>query len=188
MVTNQAFSLSGQNILVTGASSGIGRACAITCASLGARVVLLGRNIPALEETFKMMHPNQHVVIPFDLMELELIKEMLQGIVQSVGPLNGIAHCAGVNMTRPLRMLSAENINEIIKINVTTGMLLAKAFCNKLVSTRPASLVFMSSVVAFVGQSAIVPYAISKGALVAATKSLAIELASEQIRVNASDI
>ena len=185
MNMNNAFNLSGHNILVTGASSGIGRACAITCASLGARVILLGRNVAALEETRAMMDPNQHVVISFDLMELNLIKETLEGIAISVGRLNGIAHCAGVNLTRPLRILSAENINEIVKINVTTGMLIAKAFCNKLISTRPASLVFMSSVLAVVGQSATVPYAISKGALVAATKSLAIELASEQIRVNA---
>ena len=185
MVMNQAFSLTGQNILVTGASSGIGRACAITCASIGARVILLGRNVAALEETQAMMVPNQHTVVPFDLMALDLIQSTLQEITQSVGLLNGIAHCAGVHMTRPLRILSADNISDMIKINVTTGMLLAKAFRNKLVSVRPASLVFISSVVGVVGQPAIVPYAISKGALLAATKSLAIELAPEQIRVNA---
>ena len=146
---------------------------------------MLGRNIAGIEETLTMMRPNQHVVIPFDLMALDLIQTTLQGIAQSIGQLNGIAHCAGVNMTRPLRILSVENITDIININVTTGMILAKAFRNKQVSVRPASLVFMSSVLAVVGQSATVPYAISKGALVAATKSLAIELAPEQIRVNA---
>ncbi len=185
MEMNQAFSLSGQNILITGASSGIGRACAVTCASLGARLILLGRNTDALEETRRMLRPDQHVIISFDLNNLDLIQSTLQEIAQSVGPLHGVAHCAGVHMAKPLRMLSAKNIDDIIKINVTTGMLLAKAFCHKLVSARPASMVFMSSVVGMVGQPAIVPYAISKGALIAAVKSLAIELAPEKIRVNA---
>ena len=184
MGMNNAFSLAGQTILITGASSGIGRACAITCSGLGARLVLMGRNVGALEETLSMMHPCQHVITPFDLLELHLIQNTLQELTQSVGLLNGLVHCAGAHMMRPLRMLTAENINDMMTINVTTGILLAKAFRHKLVSVKPASLVFMSSVVAQVGQPAIVPYALSKGALVAATKSLAIELAPEQIRVN----
>ncbi len=185
MKMNRAFSLSGQTILVTGASSGIGRACAVTCASMGARVILLGRNVAALEETKTMMSINDHVISPLDLMLFDSIPAKLQEIAQSFGPLSGLAHCAGIHMTRPLRMLSADNIADIIKMNVTTGILLAKAFRHQLVCSKPASVVFMSSVVGLVGQAAITPYAMSKGALLAATKSLAIELAPEEIRVNA---
>ncbi|QDQ39996.1 SDR family oxidoreductase [Legionella geestiana] len=185
METNQAFSLAGQNILVTGASSGIGRACAIACANMGARVILSGRNADALDATRAMMiSPELHYVAPLDLASLELIQPTMLELVQATGPLNGIAHCAGMHITRPLRILSAQNISDVVNINVTSGIMLAKAFRHKQVSTRPASIVFLSSITGLVGQPAIVPYAISKGALLAATKSLAIELAPEKIRVN----
>lgn len=184
MIT-QPFSLESKTILVTGASSGIGRACAIVCAQLGARVILLGRNLAELQITYEMMPINAHVICEFDLMNFDLIQDRLLELTQTEGLLSGIAHCAGIHMTRPLRMVSAKNIDEIVKINVTPGLLLAKGFCHKMVSMRPGSVVFVSSILALVGQMAVVPYALSKGALVSVTKALSIELASENIRVNA---
>jgi len=178
------FSLEGKNILVTGASSGIGRATAILCAQQGARVILLGRKFEGLEKTLTLMSGNGHLLIQFDLLQLDDIVSVLQKIVAECGLLHGLAHCAGIHSAKPLRMLTTENIHEIVQANVVTAILLAKAFRNKLVSDRPSSIVMLASVVATVGQPGVVAYALSKGALVAATKSLAAELAPEQIRIN----
>lgn len=179
------FSLQNKTVLVTGASSGIGRATAMLCAELGAKVILLGRDTFALEVTLQGMPGTEHVIVQYDLLDFNSIPKMIQNVVSSHGLLDGIAHCAGIHMAKPLRMLSVENIDDIVKMNVTTGILLAKAFRHKTISTRPAAIVFLSSVVANVGQAAVVPYALSKGALVAAVKSLAVELSAEEITVNA---
>ncbi len=179
------FLLQGKLILVTGASSGIGRATAILCATLGAKVILLGRNKAMLEETLAAMQVNDHALVQFDLLNFDGLAEKMQAITSTYGLLTGVAHCAGIHMTKPLRMLNAGNIDDMVRANVTTGILLAKALRLKSISSRPASIVFLSSVVANVGQAAIVPYALTKGALVAAVKSLAIELAPEGIMINA---
>lgn len=180
------FDFTGKVILVTGASSGIGRATAICASRLKAKVILLGRNKHGLEETLSQMSylDNGHGIVEFDLLELNQISEMMKQISSLYGALDGLAHCAGIHMAKPLRIINENDIEIVMKMNVTTGILLAKAFRNKQVSNRPGSVVLLSSVVATVGQSAIVPYALSKGALVSGAKSLAVELAVENIRVN----
>lgn len=180
------FNFEGKVILVTGASSGIGRATAILASQLNAKVILLGRNKNNLEETLSKMSflDNDHGIVEFDLLDFNKIDEMIKKISIVYGALDGLAHCAGIHMAKPLRMINESDIEYIMKMNVTTGILLAKTFRNKQVSNRPASVVLLSSVVATVGQSAIVPYALSKGALLSGAKSLAVELAAEKIRVN----
>ena len=175
----------GKTIVVAGASSGIGAATATILASLDAKVVLVARNEALLKEVHNGLAGTDHVISIFDLNKLTEINAWMLDLAKQVGPIDGLVHCAGIHMARPLRLVTAENMEEIFRINVTAGVMLAKAFRQKQVSNRPASIVFLSSVVGVVGQVGILPYATSKGAVVAVTKSLSVELAAEGIRVNA---
>ncbi len=181
----QLVNLQNKTILIAGASHGIGRATAELLAALGARIVLVARNQDVLHEVINSLPGRGHVACPFDLTQLNEIGAFVNQISVEHGLLDGLVHAAGIHMARPLRLLSAENLEDIFRVNVTAGIMLAKEFRQKTVSRRPASIVFISSVVALVGQPAVSPYAMSKGAICAATKSLAAELAPEQIRVNA---
>ncbi len=178
-------SFTDKTILVTGASSGIGAATAKLLAALGARLVLIGRNPEALQGTQSELAGEGHLIVPFDVTQFNELPGMVSQAVQQAGLLDGMVHAAGIHMARPLRLLTPENMDEILRVNVTAGLMLAKAFRNKQISKRPASIVFLASVVGIVGQAGITPYAASKGALIAAVKSLAAELAPEHLRVNA---
>lgn len=179
------FDFTDKNIIVTGASSGIGAATAKLLAGLGAKVILVARNEALLQEVLQSLPSNGHIISVFDLHKSNEMNPWLLELAQQTGPIDGLVHCAGIHMARPLRLVTAENMEEILRINVTAGIMLAKAFRQKQVSSRPAAIVFLSSVVGMVGQIGVLPYAASKGAVIAATKSLAVELASEGVRVNA---
>lgn len=80
------FTLKNKNIIVTGASSGIGQQVAITCSKMGSRVVLIGRNEKRLEETCQQLEGNGHLVISYDLTDLKGLKDMVSRIVAELGP------------------------------------------------------------------------------------------------------
>ncbi len=173
-----------RTILVTGASSGIGRETAILLSQLGAHLILVGRNSEQLEKTHELLEGTAHQVYAFDLSNVDEIPRWMKEITSASGPLHGLVHSAGVQFTRPLRIVSSEGIEEIMRINVTAALLLAKAFRQKGVSVDSGSIVYLSSVMGLVGQSGQSAYSASKGALVTLTKSLALELSRENIRVN----
>ncbi len=176
--------LAGQTILVTGASSGIGRETARLLSQLGARVVLVGRNEERLAETLRSLDGDGHRAEPFDLSSTDEIPRWLKSISGSSGPLHGLVHSAGIHKLRPLRVLSSQTVEEVMRINVGAAIGLAKGFCQKGVGAPGGSIVFLSSVTGLVGQAGIAAYAASKGAIVAVTKALAVELAGDHIRVN----
>lgn len=176
--------LSGRAVLVTGASSGIGRDTSVLLSELGARVVLTGRDSVKLEDTLSEMTGKGHTIEPFDLRTADQIPSWLKAVTSKVGPLDGMAHCAGVHSHRPLRVLDTEKFEEVQRVNVTASMMLAKGFRQKDCRAAGASIVLLSSVAGLVGQPGIAAYAASKSAVVGLTRCLALELASEQIRVN----
>lgn len=176
--------LTGRTILVTGASSGLGRAAAIMAGKLGAKVVLVARSADKLEETARLMEDAPHFVAPFDLSELAGISAWMKGLVEQVGPLNGVVHSAGIHTFRPLRMLKDEQLEEVMRLNFNAAVSLTRGLRQKGAWQTPASVVYLSSVVALRGGPGIVPYASSKGALISLAKSLAVELAPDGIRVN----
>lgn len=178
------FDFQKKTILVTGASSGIGRATAEVLAKLGTKVILVARNQNLLAEVKENLLGKDHIVAPFDLTKLEEINPWMSELSTRAGKLHGLVHCAGIHMLKPLRFLSSANIDDIMRLNVTAGLMLAQAFRQKQISAKPSAIVFLASVVAVVGQAGVLPYAASKGALVASMKSLAVELATENIRVN----
>jgi NAD(P)-dependent dehydrogenase (short-subunit alcohol dehydrogenase family) len=179
--------LTGRTIVVTGASSGIGRATAIHLSQLGARVVLVARDTQRLQETAELLQPSDsgdHRVESFDLTAINEMPRWFKSLAGELGPLSGLAHCAGIALTKPLRFLTAADLQRVNLINVDSGIGLAKAFRQKGCCTSPGYIVFLSSVAAISGLPAKAGYAGSKGALMAITRSLGVELAPEGIRVN----
>lgn len=179
------FSLENKIVLVTGASSGIGRQCAVDCSKMGARVVLLGRNQERLEETLTLMEGEGHLLVAFDLTESEKIKEVVAGVVSTVGPINGVLHCAGISETLPLKLMKTELLDKFFRNNVYSAIELTREVCSvRNISKDGASIVFFSSIMGCVGDSGKSLYSMTKGALIAATRSLACEYAKKRIRFN----
>jgi NAD(P)-dependent dehydrogenase (short-subunit alcohol dehydrogenase family) len=176
--------LSGCVILVTGASSGIGRETALLLSQLGARLVLVGRDSGRLTGVHSQLAGDSHIIESFDLSAAEQIPSWIKGIASRVGPLSGAVHCAGVNSHRPLKILDVGKFEEIQRINVTASMMLAKGVRQKSCCAASSSIVLLSSVFGLVGQPGIAAYASSKAAVLGLTRCLALELAQEHIRVN----
>lgn len=170
--------------MVTGASSGIGRASAIAASEQGARVALISRRAEQLSETLSLMSGEGHICISADLDDLVAIPEVLKSASAELGPLSGMVHAAGVHAVTPLRTLSLRQLQAILETNISQSVLLAKAFRNPKVRAEDASIVFMSSAAALKGEAGVSVYAATKAAVASLGRSLALELAPERIRVN----
>ena len=179
------FSLEGKTILVTGASSGIGQQVAITCSQMGAKVALIGRNVERLEETRSQMSGEGHVVISYDLTDLEHQKELVVDIVANMGVIDGLVNCAGISTTMPFKLMTPDKLEEFFKTNVYATIELTRQVLNiKNVNKKGASVIFFASVMGCVGENAKSLYSLTKGALISGCRSLAIEYAPKKIRIN----
>lgn len=176
-----SFSLEGKAILVTGASSGIGKATAIACAEVGARVVITGRNEERLNETLSLLNGDGHIIIVAELCEQEEIKRLVDALPE----LDGAFLCAGVSDTTPVKFMNSEAIRRVLSINLEAPMLLTQRMLLKKKIKKGASLVYMSSM----GVEQVTPglgiYAASKSGLNAFMRAVAIEQASRKVRANA---
>jgi NAD(P)-dependent dehydrogenase (short-subunit alcohol dehydrogenase family) len=175
--------LSGRTVLVTGASSGIGRCTAILLSRLGAQVILTGRNKHRLEETAASLE-GPHLAEAFDLSDPASISGWLSRLVVTTGPLNGLVHCAGVDSLVPLRALSISLLEKVMRINFEAAAVLTKEFSRRQIHKPGASIVLVASVAGLVGVHGKPAYSASKGALIAFAKSAALELARLGLRVN----
>lgn len=177
------FSLKDKIVLVTGASSGIGRSIAIECSRMGAKVILTARNKERLEETLHQMENQQlHDIVLGDLS----VEDDLSGIVNFVSePLDGVVQCAGFTIPKPFQFLSEKDMEGVMKVNFMAPALLTRQLLKKKKFKRGSSIVFISSIsgvwVSSIGGSI---YSASKGAVNGLVKGLAIELSSKSIRVN----
>lgn len=174
------FSLSGKTILVTGASSGIGRGIAIACAEAGACVVLNGRNVARLNETLSHMSGEGHVVLPADLTDVA----QRQALVEQVPELDGLVQCAGVMNRVPCKSIGQEDIDAVFAPNVEAPMLLQAELLQERKIKKGASIVYMASIAARSAVAGNALYSASKAAIISYAKCLSLELAPRQIRVN----
>lgn len=180
--------LANKKILITGASSGIGRAAAVFCVKQGAKVVITGRDEKRLRKTREMCDDQSHcfALVCDDLGDTGKIETLFQETVKSVGPLDGVIHSAGIAKLIPLQIISEDSYNEHMNIHVKAATFIAKEFQKKKNhSPEGGSLVFISSVAAYKAAQAQALYAAAKAAQIGLTKTLAVELVAKQIRVNA---
>ncbi len=175
------FSLEGKTILVTGASSGIGRAVAIECSKMGAVVYLTARNEERLRETLEALEGDGHQYIIADLTRDEDIKMLVERLPQ----LDGAVLNAGIAGLTPTQAISAAKLQEMQQINLNAPILLTQSLIKKRKLGNPSSIVFTSSAAGVfrtsVGNSI---YATTKCGIDAFMRTAALELASRGIRCN----
>lgn len=175
------FSLEGKCILVTGASSGIGRGVAVACAKMGAKVVLSGRNEARLQETLSSLEGEGHVVLCGDLNLEEKRKE----IVDNMPGLDGVVYCAGISQIQMAKFMDQSSLEEIFQTNVFSPLLLNTLLLKKKKIQKNSSIIFISSISGvFRSQIGEGSYGATKAALAGYVKSLALELSAQGIRVN----
>ena len=179
------FSLEGRTILVTGASSGIGRAVAMQVSKMGGRVIALGRSAEKLDETLGLLEGEGHSGHSVDLTDVDGIEARMTDICKEAGPLHGLVHCAGVTHTMLLRDTNLDVFNKMMNLNYTAFIVLAKWFCRRGRHAADASVVGVSSSAAATGQPGLSLYSGTKGALSASIRALAAEYAPRGIRFNA---
>ena len=174
-----------KHFLVTGASSGIGKAVAIHLSGLGAKLTITGRNPERLNSTLNLLKGESHTALTLDLSNIDAIDGLLKAGVEKHGFLDGCIHCAGIQKTLPLQSVSVDAYSDIFDVNVKSALFVTKSFRRKgVVNPAGASVVFLSSVAGLAGEPAISIYSASKGALISLSRSLAVELARQKIRVN----
>jgi NAD(P)-dependent dehydrogenase (short-subunit alcohol dehydrogenase family) len=181
MALIEAKTMEGKTVLVTGASSGLGQACASLAIERGARLIAVGRRTEVLRE----LYPEPHHVFGCDVSDEASVGTLVQSLKQLQTPVDGMVLAAGIQEVRPLMMESRASLENTWKANVygTIG-LLARALKSRLIG-RGGSVVIFSSAATHAGGAGIVSYAASKGAVEASVHSLALELAPQGIRVNA---
>lgn len=180
------YSLEGKTVLVTGASSGIGRATALECAKLGATVVVTGRNEERLQEVFTALsrdNGQEHLMLVADLSTADGIKEL----VAAVPELDGVSSNVGILKAQvPIKFIKNENLEEMMQVNLFSHVQLARDLFKKKKLGKNASYVFTASVggvaTHHVANSI---YDMTKAALNSFAKSCAVDFASRGVRCNA---
>lgn len=173
--------LHNKKILITGATSGIGRACANALLAAGADIVALGRGEAALAELG--IGPTRTYII--DVSDEAGLKALMPRLKADVGPVDGCLLAAGIHSFRPFAIESPQDLQRMWAVNVQGCLgLVAQLLKGRLIA-KGASLVFFSSAAAHKAGAGAVSYAASKGAIESAMRGLALELASQRIRVNA---
>lgn len=181
------FTLKGKTLIVTGASSGIGRQCAISCALMGATIVVFGRDPERLNETLGSMDESgEHMICAVDLLEYDKVGDIVREVVRQKGRIDGLINCAGISTTLPLNSLSPQKMEHFIQTNVIASVNITRHTIKSAnFSLEGGSVIFIGSVMGVAGENGKTLYSLTKGALVASVKSMAIELAPRKIRVNA---
>ena len=180
--TYNPFSLVGKTILITGASSGIGRATAIECSKLGATCVITGRNEERLNETLSQMVGEGHQIITCDLDDSEAIETL----VESMPILNGLVNNAGFNMVAPVQFIKEEDLKKILQTNTIAPIILLQKLLKRKKISKGSSIVFTSSLAGIgINSPGNNMYSATKGAISAFVRNAAIDLAPRKIRVNA---
>lgn len=178
------FSLKDRRILITGASSGLGYATAISCAHMGAEVVALGRHSERLQQTLSDL--NQISELPHSLHVADLTDaESRKQLVANLGrPIDGVVHCAGISRLSPVRMMTEHHMREVQAVNVEAPMLLTQEILKRNLVSPEGSIVFLASIAAHIGVPGVAMYSGTKAALLAMSRCLAMEVVKRKIRVN----
>lgn len=178
------FSLEGKTILVTGASSGIGRTTAIECSKMGANVIITARNEERLKATLESLDTDGGQTHQMFLADLSS-QEGVNTLVDELPHLDGVSLNAGIVKTLPVKFINKDDLTEVLNVNMMGPILLAQRLLKKKKISKGSSVVFTSSIggvmISTVGNTM---YGVSKGGLNAFMKGMALEMASIGIRSN----
>ena len=175
------FSLEGKTILVTGASSGIGRATAIACSQMGATLVVTGRNEQRLQETFDALAGEGHMQIVADIAS----NEQIDALVEQLPTLHGLVNNAGITETCPTQFIKRDKLEKVMEVNTIAPILLTQKILKKKKIGKGGSIVFTCSISGTcVCGGGNVLYSASKGAIHGFMRNAALDLAAKGIRVN----
>lgn len=177
--------LHGKTILITGASSGIGEECAVKAAQSGAAVVLMARNREKLKQVKDSLDGTNHIYLPCDVTDNDCLEAAVSQAVEKVGQFSGFIHSAGSESTVPLRNMNRARYEELFGVNVFAAFEVARLLSKKkYLSSSGGSFIFVSSIMGIRGEPGKVGYGSCKAALLGGAKSMALELAPKNIRVN----
>lgn len=178
---HEVFSLFGKVVLITGASSGIGRAVAQQCATAGATCIVTARNQNRLKQTLESLPGEGHRMILSDLSD----KEGVIDIVSNMPRVDGLVCCAGVVETKMLKFTEDDDLQRLFSTNTFSTIRLIRDMVQQKKINKEASIILVSSIsgvrCGYIGGSL---YGASKGALEGFVKATALELAPQKIRVN----
>ncbi len=174
------FSLEGKRVLVTGASSGLGRQIAISFSQRGAALILSGRNEERLARTLQEMEPGAHSVIPADITNVDERNRL----AADSGLLDGVVHCAGTSVLSPIRLATEKHLRELFTLNYEGPILLTQRLLYRKAVSTGGAILFISSIAAHIGVAGVGVYSATKAALLASVRCLALEVVKSKIRVN----
>ena len=180
MTTFNPFTLEGKTILVTGASSGIGRGIAIACSKMCATVIINGRNEQRLAETMTEMQGEENLSLAADLSD----SNSLTGMVSRLPKLDGIVHCAGIGQRVLCKQLQEADLDTMMDVNFKAPVMLQTEILKQKKINKGASIVFIASIASDSPSIGNAVYSASKGAIISYANCLALELAPRLIRVN----
>ncbi|MBK0378210.1 SDR family NAD(P)-dependent oxidoreductase [Mucilaginibacter segetis] len=177
---NNPFSLKGKKVLVTGASSGIGRQIAISASAMGAETYITGRNDQRLSEVFDLLEiPGKKYIADLT------IEQELNDIVEQLPNLDGVVLSAGIIKALPFKFVNKTDLDAIFQTNFISPSFLVNKLLRAKKLNKKGSVVFISSIAGnYIGSIGNSMYSASKGAMNAIQKVIAIELAPQKIRVN----
>lgn len=176
--------LSGKRILVTGASSGIGRQVALVLSACGAKICVTGRDLERLHSVEKELHGEGHSVLCLDLNGSDAVTDAIRNDAEVSGAFWGVFHGAGISMVRPAKLCKEKQFHDVFSSSVQSAMAIARAVSLRGVIEDGGALVLMSSVASLRGQAGMALYSAAKSAIDGMTRSLAVEFAPRRIRVN----
>lgn len=180
----EPMSLKGKKIVITGASSGIGRATAIYCSELGAKIVLIARNKGRLEETLLNMKNSGHMILEQDLNRISEFDDLFEKLISDDIKADGLIHCVGIPCVVPLKSLSRKKLHEVMETNFYSFVGLVRSFVKRKYSNKGASIVGISAATVRSPRMYEMGYVASKAALEAVVPIMAMECKKREIRVN----
>jgi gluconate 5-dehydrogenase len=180
----EVFSLQGQTALITGGGTGIGFAVARGMHAAGARVVLVGRREPELSAAVRSLGPRAAYAV-HDITELDTAGELVDRLTKEHGPITSLVNNAGIHLKKPAIDTTPEEFQKVLTTHILGSHALCRAVLPGMIERKHGTIIFMASMASLFGIPLVVAYSAAKSAMIGMLRTMATELSSHGIRVNA---